>query len=233
MPSQPSPGKKSVHPLVWIGGGCGIVALILVLLLFIGGMMLSRKASEFIAEFEQDPERASAELIVRMNPDLELVETLEEEGKMTVRVRSEDKTVTVSYGQLQDGVFTVESEDGEFFTMDLGQEDFDLETLPAEMRELVYPGATAQGGSFQAETHEGRSQLVNLQTDDDFDTVVEFYEQKFEEFRSRESQVFSFGDQKTGKFSGRQGNMEVSVAIRAETDGSTRIHLTGQFSTAP
>jgi len=110
--AQP-PAKKKVSPWVWVLGGC--LVLIVLVLLLMGGCtwFLADKAKEMAAEFEANPAKAAAEMAVRLNPDLELVETDEEAGTMTILQKSTGEEVTLNFEDIAEGRFSVETSEGE------------------------------------------------------------------------------------------------------------------------
>ena len=98
-PAQPplvEPPKKGLHPLAWVGIGCGglLVVVIIAGAILVG--MAKRKYEEIRDDFATAPEKTAAEMIVRMNPDLEMVRNDEGSGEMTVLVRDTGEEVTVS-----------------------------------------------------------------------------------------------------------------------------------------
>lgn len=92
--------KKGLSPLAWIGIGCGGLLLIGVAVLGIGGYFAAKTVSDFVGD---NPAAAAAEALVRINPELELVESDREAGTLTVREKSTGKEVTVNYSQLERG----------------------------------------------------------------------------------------------------------------------------------
>lgn len=80
--------KKGLSPLVWIGIGCGGLLLVGAVVLSVGGYFAVKTASDFVGD---NPAAAAAEAIVRINPELELVESDREGGTITVRESSTGK----------------------------------------------------------------------------------------------------------------------------------------------
>ena len=106
-------GKKKMSPWAWVGIGCGglVVVGIIVVALLVG--MCNRK----VAEFEDNPLKAAAELAVWANPDLELVDSNDEDGTITVKDKKTGKETTVDFEDAADGKFTIQS-DGTTATFD-------------------------------------------------------------------------------------------------------------------
>ena len=103
-------GKKKMSPLAWAGIGCGVVAVIglIVMALLVG--MCKRKAEEMVKDFEANPAKTMAEMAVRANPDVELVRSDDAAGTITVREKKTGKETTVNFEDAKDGKFTIESE---------------------------------------------------------------------------------------------------------------------------
>ncbi len=70
-------------------------------------IFIVKTTKELGADFEKNPERAAAELVVKFNPEYEKVSTDDEAGTMTIRAK--DGTVmTLSYEAIGEGRFTEE-----------------------------------------------------------------------------------------------------------------------------
>lgn len=119
-PMPPIPHeKKGIPALGWVGIGCGTLLLIavIVLVLLVG---MCRKAVGDLSEFKRNPEKAAAELMVRMNPDLTKVSENEAAGEMTIRTK-DGQEVTLSYKDISEGKFTLKDAKGS--TTQIGQTD--------------------------------------------------------------------------------------------------------------
>ena len=102
--------KKGLSPLAWIGIGCGGLLLIGILVVSVGGYFAAKTVSDFVGD---NPAAAAAEAIVRINPELELVESDREAGTITIREKSTGKEVTVNYSQLERGELVFGDGEGE------------------------------------------------------------------------------------------------------------------------
>ena len=97
-------GKKGLPVLAWIAIGCGgIVVLGGIAFTLIGWLAVS-KMKDVASDFEDNPTRAAAELMVRMNPELEMVESDEDAGTLTVREKSSGKVITFNYEDIKEDV---------------------------------------------------------------------------------------------------------------------------------
>src|SRR6185436_16840912 len=88
-PGAPAP-KKGMGPLGWIAIGCGVIALIGILALAAGGWFVKRQ----VDKYKDNPTIAAAELIVRANPDLEVVSSDPKGGTLTIKNSKTGETVT-------------------------------------------------------------------------------------------------------------------------------------------
>lgn len=115
------PPRRGLSPLAWVGIGCGGLLLVGAI---VGGIAITwsiRKAkevvgdlNEFAQEMERNPAKAAAELVVKVNPNLELVESDEAAGTMTIREKSTGKVATFSFDEISEGTFRFETPEGEF-----------------------------------------------------------------------------------------------------------------------
>ncbi|MFQ5570885.1 MAG: hypothetical protein ACE5G0_14490 [Rhodothermales bacterium] len=192
-----APEKKGLSPIAWIGIGCGglflIVAIVFTVLITFG----IRKGQEFAAEFEENPSKAAAELVISLNPELELVETDDEAGTITFRNTKTGEEATLNFEDIAEGQFSVTTDEGEF-TMDAseaaegggvtmtgpeGEAHFgasaSLENVPDWVP--LYPNATGAQGTFSAETNEGLTGIVSSTTEDEPQKILDYYKEKLEE----------------------------------------------------
>jgi len=105
--AQPAPVKKGMPAIAWLGIGCGGLILIG---LIVGGILFS-VFSKKMKEFAANPEKAGAEMMVSMNPDLEKVSQDDTKGEMTIRTKDGEE-VTLSYKDISEGRITVKDKDG-------------------------------------------------------------------------------------------------------------------------
>jgi hypothetical protein len=198
MTPPPVPGqKKKMSALGWIAIGCGAIAILCLLafggIAFIGGRFLKHKA----AEFEKNPTLAAAKLVVQANPELEVVESDEDAGTLTIKNTKTGEVVTLNAKDIQDGKLTVTTKDGTTtvdgsqtgeggtlkVTNDKGEQAVFGATAGAP-KDLpswvpVYDGGTVEG-AYSATTAEGRSATFTLKSADSVDQVAEFYKSRLE-----------------------------------------------------
>ena len=141
--SSPAPVKKGMPGIAWVGIGCGGL---LVIAIIVGAIVFS-KVKGTLEDFAANPEKAAAEMIVSMNPELEMVSQDEENGTMTIRTK-DGKEMTLSYQDIAEGKMEVTDADGN--TTRLGSPDLSL--VPAwvpkapDLTEGISMFHTAAGG---------------------------------------------------------------------------------------
>lgn len=96
------PVKKGLPPLAWVGIGCGGLLLIGIIVVIGLGLLGANKMKEMGVDFQKNPERAAAEMVVSMRPDLEKISTNEEAGTITVR-NKDGKEMTLTYKEISEG----------------------------------------------------------------------------------------------------------------------------------
>jgi hypothetical protein len=111
-PGAPAQGKKGLPVLAWVAIGCGGLVVLGGVVLMLLGWFAAGKVKDLAGDFEDNPTKAAAEMIVRMNPELELVESDDQAGTLTIREKDSGKVVTVNYDEIQEGRISFESEEG-------------------------------------------------------------------------------------------------------------------------
>lgn len=113
-PKSGSTGKsnKGLSPLAWVGIGCGGLLVVGLVALVAVGVFVGMKVKDAVADADGNPERFAAEMVVKMNPDLEIIESGKEEGKMKIRVKKSGEEISVSYRDIKDGKLSIETADG-------------------------------------------------------------------------------------------------------------------------
>ncbi|HEX2644114.1 MAG TPA: hypothetical protein VHU81_14060 [Thermoanaerobaculia bacterium] len=179
----PPPPKKGLSPLAWIGIGCGALIVLCAIGLSMAGWFAARK----IKEYGDNPAKA-AELIVRANPDLEVVKTDEDAKTITVRDKKSGETMTLDMSEIAKGKIDMKSDKGSFKMDEKGitmtDEKGETATLSGAAGDKnvpdwvpMYPGGTAQG-NYTATTNEGVGGMITVQTSDSVDKVAQYYEDK-------------------------------------------------------
>ncbi|MBK9795336.1 MAG: DUF4339 domain-containing protein [Holophagaceae bacterium] len=102
----PPPKSGKVWP--WILGGCGV----LLLLVLLGGIGIAMWMRSKVGDLQRNPAVAAAELLVRANPELEVVSTDYAKGTLTVRNRKSGETLTMDAADIKQGRLSFRDEKG-------------------------------------------------------------------------------------------------------------------------
>lgn len=116
----PEAKKKGIGTLGWVAIGCVGILLLGGLLTFACTAIVAKKAKDMVEEVSENPGMAAAEMIIRMNPDYELVSKDEDAGTITVYDKRKDEEITLNLDDVMEGRFEVVGEDGETVNFELG-----------------------------------------------------------------------------------------------------------------
>jgi archaellum component FlaG (FlaF/FlaG flagellin family) len=191
-PGSPQAPKKGLSPLAWVGIGCAV--LFVVCLLVLGGVVgvggyFAKKAAD---KFEKNPTMAAAEMVVRLNPDLELVSSDEKTNTLTIKDKKTGEVTTLSADDAKNGKFTIKTDKGTA-TFDANNKDGGSlkvtddkgqtttmnagvgapQNLPSWLP--VYPGGKVQG-TFDTTNAEGHSATFSVSSSDSVTKMMDFYE---------------------------------------------------------
>lgn len=240
-PAAPPPGaKKKVNPLVWVALGCVGLIVVAAIIVAATGAFFARKVAH---KFEQNPALAAAEMIVRMNPELELVDSDPDAGTLTIKNKKTGEEVTVNLDEVKEGRIRFESGDQESTVAFGGSgEEGALTVTDKEGKTTfragsggsgdvpdwvpLYPG-TKPSGSYRVSTAEGTSGAFTLTTGDSAEEVLDFYGPALEELgASVDRTTFSAGDTEGGNLSGgsADGQRKLTVTVTSR-QGETSIVL--------
>jgi hypothetical protein len=88
---------------MYLGIGCGLLALIGIVILVLGVGWGARKVGGLLSDLQANPDKFAAEMIVKSDPNLELVTSDEGKGEITYRDRTTGRTTTLTYGEAAKG----------------------------------------------------------------------------------------------------------------------------------
>ncbi|MEO6192008.1 MAG: hypothetical protein ABIS20_03295 [Thermoanaerobaculia bacterium] len=228
-----------MSPLAWVGVGC----IVLLVLAGIAVGIMGWFAKRAVDKFAENPTLTAAELMVRANPDLELVSSDKKTNTLTVKDKKTGEVTTFSAEQAKNGDFSgfkvktdkgtatfgasgenggtlkVTDEKGQVTTFNAGGGSA-KQTLPSWLPE--YPGGTVQG-TFDTTTNETRSAAFSVSTKDDSNKVLDYYEAQLKNngFKPEKS-TFNNNGQTGGTVSGKSedGKHEVSVIVSTSAEGT-------------
>jgi hypothetical protein len=219
-PSQPPSGpapqeKKGLPPLAWVGIGCGTVLVLGIVIFAIAVTTCVRKVKHTLEDFQKNPDKAAAEMVVRMNPDLEKVSQNDEAGTITVRMKDTGETITVSYGDLAEGRLKVTGKDGSTTVIGAG----DMEKVPGWVPKLE--NADKASCLFQHESDGEISGVLHFETSQSMDEVKEFFESEANKagFNTSSSSNTSFNGTENASMKFEGGARSLSIALTRSSSG--------------
>lgn len=201
FPSQqsfPPPPQKKSNVVMWVLAGCGTFIVLCVIVVVLGGYFVWNKAKEAGLDpdlMQKRPALAVAKMMVAANPDAELVSVDDEKGLITIRDKKTGKTVTVNLEEAKSGKITFKGDGKEEEVTLQAKGEGDAGSLEVKSKDGAvvfgagsegkfpdwlpsYPGASVQGGTFQATGKDGETGSFGLSTPDSIEKVVQFYEDK-------------------------------------------------------
>ncbi len=174
---QPQPQspvkKKGLHPAALVAIGCGGVLVVIAVGLGIAGLFVYNKVKDVAADFSDHPAMSAAALLVRMNPELDLVDRDNRNETLTIRHNETGQEIVVHLEDVQQGRLSFQTPEG----------DVDLQLVggaPARVPAWIplFPGAEVQGGwSASAEGEQAGGFTVT--TDADGAALFEYYRSSF------------------------------------------------------
>jgi len=251
MTDEKKPDKKGLGTGPKIAIGCGVVAVVGIIIIAIavisGGLFLSKKAKE--AGFDADllrknPALATAKMVVAANPELELVSVDEKSGTLTVRNKETGETLTADFNDIRKGRITFKTDKGEeltFSTEEAGvkaevkDEKGEVESIEfgtsAEESKIpdwipLYEGELSI--SFTSSAGEGRTGTFSIETDASPEDVRDFYVSQLEKlgFSLETSSSETDTTHMINIFSSDEENQrELMVNVLQEEEGLTLITL--------
>jgi hypothetical protein len=232
--------KKGLGPLAWIAIGCGGLVLVGAIVISVGGYFAAKTVSEYVGD---NPAAAAAEMLVRANPELELVGSDRDAGTITVREKATGKQVTVNYSQLQKGELTFEDGNGEQVSVQgnisgdggpvsitgsngakvsMGASGAAVE-VPSWLGE--YPGTKTDVGGYAATSNGKRSGIYSFATTDGA-AALSFYEDRLKALGLEANRSsFSGGGNTVETVQGNSNDYQISASATTTADG-TRLTVT-------
>ncbi len=104
--------KKGLSPLAWIAIGCGGLILVGALALVVGAGFVFKKSKDFVEGMEENPAATLGKTFAAFNPDVEFVESDEDDGTVTFYNKKTDETFTLDTSDIKDGKFSITGAEG-------------------------------------------------------------------------------------------------------------------------
>ncbi len=196
MTEEQTAKKKGLGPLAWVAIGCGALIVVVLLMMSAGVWFAGKKFKEVAEDFEENPAKTTAEMMVKMNPELDLVESDEEEGTITIRVKETGEVATFDYSDIKEGKISFESSEGRIAFDATGQEEggvFTVETeegksqwgavgAPEDLPDWLpaYPNVEAIQTTYTEEKEGSRSGTFGFQSSDPPGEILAFYRERLE-----------------------------------------------------
>jgi hypothetical protein len=235
------PVKKGLSPLAWIGIGC----VGLLLLAGVSCSIMGYFAKRALDKVSKNPTMAAAQLMVRANPDLELVKADEDHNTLTVKNKKTGETTTISADDAQHGKWSIKTDKGTATfdassgqginiqaTDEKGQKSTTTfggtgapQNLPSWLP--VYPGGTVQG-TYDTTNAEGRTAAFTVTTSDASTKVIDYYESQLKSAGlPAEKSTYTASGATGGTVTGKSadGKREASVMV-STSNGSTQAVIT-------
>ncbi len=163
--------------------GCGGLVVVLAVVALAAGFFVFQKGKEIVQEatgsesfqeilqdLKDNPVKTAAELMIRTNPELQLLATDDEAGTFTFRITRTGEEATVNFEDIAKGRFSVTTSEGEYsidasgeteggvtFKGPEGETRFGASADLSRIPEWVptYPGATDTQSAFHSTTTDG------------------------------------------------------------------------------
>lgn len=207
MPEHAAVPKKGLHPMAWVGMGCGGLLVVVIL----SGALLvgwgKRKFKEVQAELVTSVQESAMQTLVEINPELEMFSEDPDTGEVTVIVRGTGEELTFSHEDLVQGRVSFKQADGTMTTLGQG----DLGDVPSWVPR--YTGAGDERVMYHQEKDGCIKGLIVYSTTDPLQGIEDFYDAEMKSFSSSGSSTFSMGDveQRTLTFSEADKDVEVML----------------------
>jgi nitrate reductase NapE component len=177
-----APVQRKTSPLVWV--------LVIILGLFVLGAIGVVGTGLFIVHkvrqagfdpelMQRNPGLAISKMIATANPDVEVLNTDEGAGKITVRDKKTGKVVTMTFDDAKNGKFSfsAQGDDGKTASLEFGA---GADKLPSWVP--AYPGAKVEGTfAMKGDSGQGNGGSFGFSTSDAPDKVISFYQDKCKE----------------------------------------------------
>lgn len=174
-------------------------------------------AANKVKEAGANPGAAIVKMIAAANPDIDVIDSDDKAGKITVRDKKTGKVVTIDMDSVKDGKISIETDEGKAVFGGAG-------SVKAPDWVLIPPGATVQGGF--STTSEGRAAgSVVFQSKESVAALKAMFEEKYKAagFESETSIATSGGGEEGAhlQFQNKARKRNVIVSIGKSPEGST------------
>lgn len=156
-PGSPQAPKKGLGPLAWVGIGCAVIIVLGLIVLVGAGWFIKSKAEGF----QKHPAFSSAELMVRLNPDLELVSSDEKTSTLTIKDKKTNEVLTVSADEEKKTLTVKNEKTGETFTINAEDAKAGKFSLKSDKGSATFDASGPNGATLKATNEKGETTTMN------------------------------------------------------------------------
>ena len=248
QPPAPPPAapaaKKKTSPLVWILVGCLGLVVVVGVVVAVATAYGVRWVTKVGKEIAENPVRESVELMVRLNPELELVSTDDVAETVTIRNKTTGEVSTFDWSDIQNGEFRFET-DGQEYSVDAseaasgrievedaeGRSTFSLGSESSEVPSWFpeYPNAVEVNVLINASQDGQDSTIWTFKSADPVSDVLAFYEGRLEadEWEVETASADSGGMTQGSVDAKKEGGARTLNLVATSTEsGSTQVMVT-------
>lgn len=222
--ASPPAGARKTSPLVWV--------LVIILGLFVLGGVAVVGAGWFVVHkvkqagldpelMQRNPGLAIAKMVTAVNPDVDVLNTDDNAGKITVRNRKDGKVMTLGFDDVRNGRFrfSAQDENGKTATMEFGGSTGKIpDWIPS------YPGSSPKM-TFSASASDGDAGNFTFETSDEPAKVMDFYRQRAKELGMEAATIMS--TERGGMVNGTDENNHRSMNVVVDnSSGKTTVAVT-------
>ena len=251
-----APPKKGLSPWAWVAIGCSGIVVVLAVVALAAGFFVFKKGKEMIEEatgsesfqeiaqdLKDNPAKAVAELMIRANPELDLIATDDEAGTITFRNTRTAKEATLNFEDVAEGRFSMTTSKGNYsidvtegeeasvtFKGPAGEARFGASADLSDVPDWVpaYPGATDTQNLMHSTNADGIVGAFSSKTSDDAQKVADHFKELFEDqgYKIGSVSVTKTGDRAFGAITGElvgQGR-SINVVI-VESSGESQVTI--------
>ena len=246
-PPAPQAQKKGLSPVAWILIGC--LGLMLLGALGVGAcsMFVAKKVGDVAGDFAENPGRAMAEMVVKLNPELELVSTDDEDETVTILNKETGEEITVDWSDIENGNFSFSNDEGSFAIDASGGEDGAVITMSDEAGTKtqifgagaatdipgwapVAPGASTPEGNYSTSDGTTSSGAFSYTVSSSVTEVLAFYEDSLtDEGYEVNKSTHSVAGKDSGLVAGENKDAQRTVTANV-TEGDNGTQVTVVYS---
>jgi hypothetical protein len=190
IPTPPAQAPKKGRFIFWALGGCLVLIVIAVVILFSTGIFIAKKTGIDIGLMQKDPGLAVAKMLATSNPDLEVLSIDEDRGIIRVRNKKTGKDLIMDLKDAKNGKIAFLDDknqrvelrtrgEGDNATLEIQSSEGSVRIganagrLPSWLPS--YPGTEA-GGGVEFYSEKGDSGSCSFKSKDSAEAISAFYE---------------------------------------------------------